>query len=118
MQKHLLLFFGLVVLVSCSTSFEYPKITKLINDHYYFTQQEYGWAGSMPGENLKFYEKKTDRLVGYIQWHNITGDFSAEIIDANQESRKRLLLSRGSLLVLDTILRFDSSFSFKYSGTN
>ena len=95
---------------------DYPIVTKKINDNYYFTQQEYGWAGSMPGKHLEFYKNNTlwfDKNIGYIQWQIGTGDVNAKIENANR-GNIRLILTENNKLKLDTILPVDNHFDFKY----
>jgi len=96
---------------------DYPKITRKIDEHYYFTQQEYGWAGGMPGKHLEFFESNTlwfDKKIGHIQWQIGTGDFSGKIMNTSSKNNKRIILTENDKLVLDTTLSFDKKFDFKY----
>lgn len=96
---------------------EYPIVTKKINDKYYFSQQEYGWVGSMPGKHLYFYEKTKywfDKEVGHIQWQIGTGNMNVKIEDINFSNKKRLIVEENNKLALDTILPFDKKFDFTY----
>ena len=113
-----ILFVGFIILFDTFFSIipEYPKVTKKINDSYYFTQQEYGWAGSMPGKHLEFYKSNTiwfDKNIGHIQWQIGTGDINAKFENANKNDR-RIILTENNKLVLDTILSSDKHFDFKY----
>ena len=95
----------------------YPKITKEINKDFYFTQEEYGWAGSMPGKHLNFYKKKDftfDKKIGHIKWQIGTGDFNAEIQEQKQPDIKRIKLTENNKLVLDTVLSIENGFDFSY----
>lgn len=95
---------------------DYPKVTKKINNNYYFTQQEYGWAGSMPGKHLEFFKNNTfwfDKNIGHIQWQIGTGDINAKFENQNKNDT-RIILTENNRLILDTILSIDKHFDFKY----
>lgn len=95
---------------------DYPIVTKKINDKYYFTQQEYGWAGSMPGKHLEFYENNKfwfDKNIGHIQWQIGTGDINA-IFENGNKNEIKIILTENNKLVLDTILSVNKHFDFRY----
>ena len=115
----LILFAGTIIPIYpfLSTFPDYPKVTKSIDDHYYFTQQEYGWAGSMPGKHLHFYERKKywfDKSIGHIEWQIGTGDMNAKMQHTASEKVKRVIITENDHLVLDTILHMDKNFDFEY----
>ena len=96
---------------------DYPKVTKTINEHYYFTQQEYGWAGSIPGKHLEFFEKNKfwfDRKIGHINWKQSLEDIDAKILNDISATKKKLIIKQNNKIVLDTIFLVDKSFDFVY----
>jgi len=101
----------------CWTPPEYPLVEKTIDKDLYFTQQEYGWAGSMPGKHLHFYKKRSlwsDKEIGYINWRNgWSGDFTAKFIGAENSSKRLILIDSGKV-VLDTLVGFEGRFEFRY----
>jgi hypothetical protein len=114
-----IIFVGLIVPLYTFFSFQpdYPKVTKKIDDKYYFTQQEYGWAPSMPGKHLEFFESNTfgvDKKIGHIQWLIGTGNINAKLENVTVKNCKRIILKENNRLVFDTILPFDNYFDFKY----
>jgi len=114
-----LLIFCLVVLSlhGCWTPPDYPLVEKPIDKNLYFTQQEYGWAGSMPGKHLYFYKKRalwSDKEIGYINWKDgWSGDFTAKFIESKDGYRRLIITDKGKV-VLDTLVAVDGRFDFKF----
>ena len=96
---------------------EYPKVTKKINDKYYFTQQEFGWAGSMPGKHLEFFERNKfwfDKSIGHIKWRTGTTTIEAEMDDMIYTNNKRIKLNESGNVVLDTLISSKNRFDFEF----
>jgi len=108
---------ALLAIQGCWTPPNYPLLEKTIDKDLYFTQQEYGWAGSMPGKHLHFYKKRAlwpDKEIGYIDWKNgWSGDFTAEFVEAKDGYRQLVITDKGKV-VLDTLVAVDGRFDFKF----
>lgn len=110
MQLDSLLFYAIVP--------NYPVEEKIINENYYFTQQEYGWAASgMPGKHLEFYENRnfwSDRKVGHIQWRQGIAEIEAKFDIVENGTMWRLILFQNNTVQLDTLLDRQTVFDFVY----
>ncbi len=96
----------------------YPLVTKTINSQYYFSQQEYGMAWTMPGKDLIVYKKRKfwfDKTLAKIRLMIVTEDLDAQIKQTNNpESFELVVTGKVSHTVLDTVLNSGKSYDFAY----
>ncbi|MES2848090.1 MAG: hypothetical protein V4685_03470 [Bacteroidota bacterium] len=116
------LFCGLILPIHffLSSAFGYPVVKKDINSDFYFTQQEYGWVGSMPGKIVNLYKRKMfwrDEKVGRVDLMLETGDIDIDVLD-NRMNLKSVRFRVKDRALFDTIISFDKEFDFKYWNRN
>ncbi|MFA8434265.1 MAG: hypothetical protein ACEPOZ_07090 [Marinifilaceae bacterium] len=96
----------------------YPIYTKQIDDQYYYKQQEFGFATTMPGTNFQFCKKRLlwfDKVIGEINWNYDTDGFDLEVKNiTDSRINKKLIINVNNKISLDTIVNFDEYFYIKY----
>lgn len=96
----------------------YPVYTVQIDEQYYYKQQEFGFATTMPGTNFQFCKQRTlwfDKVIGDINWNYDTEGFDVKVKNINDSRiKKRLIVNVNNKISLDTTLNFDEYFYIKY----
>ena len=111
-QKCFLLIIGIyaIVVTSCM---DWPRVKKVINNHYYYIREERGTAFTSTVYDYEFYAYRKwlwDTELGNIQLRSEDPADSVQISYDSLSGLNRIIMIRENTMIFDSLINFKQSF--------